>query len=79
LAPNLLFTWRRQFLAAAVEEDGAGAGFVPVRLTQESRALPEAVAASRLEIRLPSGIVINVIGEVASESLRRVLSVLAPG
>ena len=24
LAPNLLFTWRRQFLAAAVEGDGAG-------------------------------------------------------
>jgi transposase len=79
LAPNLLFTWRRQFLAAAVEGDGAGGGFVPVRLTEESPALPEAVAASRLEIRLPSGIVINVIGEVASESLRRVLSVLAPG
>jgi transposase len=83
LAPNLLFTWRRQFLAAAVEDDGAGGGFVPVCLRQEGPALSEAMAASpagaaRLEIRLPSGIVINVIGEVASESLRRVLSVLAP-
>jgi hypothetical protein len=52
-------------------------------LTQEGPALAEAVGASpadgpRLEIRLPSGIVINVIGEVAIESLRRVLSALAP-
>ena len=29
--------------------------------------------------RLPSGIVINVIGEVASESLRQVLAALAAG
>ena len=84
VAPNLLFTWRRQFLAAAVEVAGAGAGFVPVRLAEEGPSLQEAVSASaaaapRLEIKLPSGIVINVIGEVASESLRRVLSVLAAG
>ena len=84
IAPNLLFTWRRQFLAAAVAENGASSNFVPVRLTQEGPASPEAVttapaSAPRLEIKLLSGVVISVIGEVASESLRRVLSALAAG
>jgi transposase len=84
VAPNLLFTWRRQFLAAAVEGAGASVGFVPVRLAEEDPASAEAVNPSpavgpRLEIRLPSGIVINVIGEVGSESLRRVLAALGRG
>jgi hypothetical protein len=53
-------------------------------LAEESPGLPETVigspaAGSRLEIKLPRGIVINVIGEVASESLRRVLAALAAG
>ena len=84
VAANLLFTWRRQFLASAVEMAGAGPSFVPVRLTAEDPAAVEAQAvspavAARLEIRLPSGIVINVIGEVASESLRQVLAALGAG
>jgi transposase len=84
VAANLLFTWRRQFLAAAVAGDDASAGFVPVRLTEEVPGLPETgtgspVGGGRLEIRLPSGIMINVIGEVASESLRRVLTALGVG
>ena len=84
MAANLLFTWRRQFLASAVEMAGAGPSFVPVRLTAEDPAAVEAQAvspavAARLEIRLPSGIVINVIGEVASESLRQVLAALGAG
>ena len=84
VAPNLLFTWRRQFLAAAVGGGRAVTSFVPVHLTEEDPASPEAVSPSpvvapRLEIRLPSGIVINVVGEVASESLRRVLAALGAG
>ena len=84
VAANLLFTWRRQFLAAVVAGDGATARFVPVRLAEEDPGLPETVtgspgAGSRLEIKLPSGIVINIIGEVASENLRRVLAALAVG
>src|SRR5258708_36294011 len=35
VAANLLFTWRRQFLAAAVAGDDASASFVPVRLTEK--------------------------------------------
>ena len=35
VAANLLFTWRRQFLAAAVAGDGATARFVPVRLAEK--------------------------------------------
>jgi len=84
VAPNLLFTWRRQFLASAVEMAGASPSFVPVRLTAEDPASVEAQAVSsavttRLEIRLPSGIVITVVGEVASESLRQVLAALGAG
>ena len=84
VAPNLLFTWRRQFLASAVEMGGAGPSFVPVRLTAEDPAGVEAPAVSsavsaRLEIRLPGGIVINVFGEVAGESLRQVLAALGAG
>ena len=84
VAPNLLFTWRRQFLASAVEMAGSGPSFVPVRLTAEDPSAVEAQAvspavAARLEIRLPSGIVITVFGEVASESLRRVLAALGAG
>ena len=79
VAANLLFTWRRQFLAAAVAGAGASAGFVPVRLREEGPPPLEATTCSpvvtpRLEIRLPSGMVISVLGEVSSESLRRVLA-----
>jgi hypothetical protein len=42
----------------------------------EAPAVSSAVSA-RLEIRLPSGIVINVFGEVTGESLRQVLAALA--
>src|SRR5882757_8719307 len=79
VAANLLFTWRRQFLAAAIAGDDTSASFIPVRLTEEVPGLPETgtglpVAGGRLEIRLPSGIVVSVIGEVAGESLRQVLA-----
>jgi transposase len=82
VAANLLFTWRRQFLAVAVAGDDASARFVPVRLTEEVPGLPETgtpAVSARLEIRLPSGIVINVFGEVAGESLRQVLAALGAG
>ena len=84
IAANLLFTWRRQFLAAAIGSHGARA----IRASSGSvageshpalsRRGPPA-AASHIKIRLPSGIVINVIGEVASRALRRVLAALAGG
>ena len=84
VAANLLFTWRRQFLAAAIAGDDTSASFIPVRLTEEAPGLPETgtglpVAGGRLEIRLPSGIVVSVIGEVAGESLRQVLAALGAG
>jgi transposase len=84
VAANLLFTWRRQFLAAAVAGDDTSPSFVPVRLTAEDPAAAELQAVSpavpaRLEIRLPSGIVVSVIGEVAGESLRQVLAALGAG
>jgi len=84
VAANLLFTWRRQFLAAAIAGDDTSASFIPVRLTEEVPGLPETgtglpVAGGRLEIRLPSGIVVSVIGEIAGDSLRQVLAALGAG
>src|SRR5215469_6316311 len=71
-------------LAAPVSGGSRREGFVPARLTEEGPASLEAptcsaVVAARLEIRLPSRIVINIVGEVSSENLRCVLAALTTG
>jgi transposase len=81
IAPGLLFTWRRQFLAAAIGGNGADSAFVPVQLTAPSPAADaNAVTSSpigpRIELRLPSGVVISVTGDGARETLQQVLSAL---
>ena len=65
IAPNQLFGWRRQFLAAATASDGEASGFVPVRMTCEASAaaagsVPLMGRSSAIEIRLPSGVSIGV-------------------
>jgi len=81
IAPNQLFTWRRQLLAAATGADVGANGFVPVRISGEGsaagRSAPSAVMAGGIEIRLPSGVVIGVGSEVDVEALRRVLTALS--
>jgi transposase len=87
ISSGQLFTWRRQFLAAAVGAVGE-AGFVPVQIANGS-AVPhlagsEPVAGSRsalrsegcIEIKLPGGIAISVGKDVDVETLRRVVAAL---
>lgn len=78
IAPQQLFTWRRQLLAAATATGDDG--FLAVAVA-EPPALPGPAPvpceAGRIEIVLPSGIVIRVGTDVAVEPLRRVLAVLA--
>ncbi len=81
IAPNQLFTWRRQLLAEAIANDGGHDGFVPVAIAAEV-AVPRLPGSTRagdrpIEIRLPNGIVIGVSDAVAVEPLRRVLTALA--
>ena len=84
IAPNQLFGWRRQFLAAATASDGEAGGFVAVRMIGEASvaaggSLPPAGRSSAIEIRLPSGVAIGVGNDVDVEALRRVLSALSGG
>ena len=83
IAPNQLFGWRRQFLAAATAGDGEASGFVPVRMIGEASvvagSIPSPGRSSAIEIRLASGVSIGVGNDVDVEVLRRVLSVLLAG
>ena len=82
IAPGQFFTWRRQFLAAATGVDIENDGFVPVQIAS---SLPRAAglgfsatsAGPRIEIRLPSGVMIGVGHDIEVEPLRRVLTALA--
>ena len=78
IAPGQLFTWRRQLLAATLG-DGVGEGsFVPVRIAEAAASTPYSTASPpRIEIRLVSGTVISVGGDVEVEPLRRVLAALS--
>jgi transposase len=78
IAPGQLFTWRRQLLAAAIEDCNGESGFVPVRITTDHVAgpLPRSDEPRHIEIRLSSGVVISVGREVEIEPLRRVLTAL---
>ncbi len=80
IAPNQLFGWRRQFLAAATAADTEASGFVPVRMIGEASVSagrsPSTGLSSGIEIRLPSGVAIGVGNDVDVAVLRRVLSVL---
>ena len=76
---NLLFSWRRQHEQGVLAErtrPPRAAKMLPVRIATPS-ALPSTAAAPAIEIELPCGTRVRVIGEVDSERLRAVLSVLA--
>jgi transposase len=74
IAPSQLFTWRRQLLAAAIGGGEAASGFVPVRVTADPASAAPARVGQPIDIRLPSGIVVSVGGDVDVEVLRRVLT-----
>jgi transposase len=84
IAPNQLFGWRRQFLAAATAADTEASGFVAVRMIGEAsvaagRSMPSTGLSTAIEIRLPSGVAIGVGNDADVAALRRVLSVLWAG
>ncbi|MBX6740978.1 MAG: transposase [Acetobacteraceae bacterium] len=64
ISTGLLFTWRKEMLAAAM------AGFVPVEVVPEVPKLeapppataPVAEAAGRIEVALPSGATVRISG-----------------
>jgi transposase len=76
---NLLFSWRRQHeqgvLAERTRPPRAGK-MLPVRIAALS-ASPATAAAPAIEIELPCGTRVRVIGDVAVERLTAVLSALA--
>lgn len=76
---NLLFSWRRQHEQGVLAErtrSPRATKMLPVHVTTPSPASAAAVA-STIEIELPCGARVRVIGEVASERLGAVLSALA--
>src|SRR5215207_7730999 len=79
IAPGQLFTWRRQFLAEATGVAIQDGGFVPVQIAAAPPAtdgseLSASRVETRIEIRLPNGVVIGVGCDVEIEALRRVLA-----
>jgi transposase len=78
IAAGQLFTWRRQLIAAVTGERGGASGFVPVQIAKDDAASSAPVSVElRIEIRLPSGVVIGVGRDVEVEPLRRVLAALS--
>jgi transposase len=79
IAPGQLFTWRRQLLAKAAENNNGESG-VSVRISADAPATPGGTPSSQpephIDIRLPGGIVVSVGGDVEVDVLRRVLTVL---
>jgi transposase len=78
IGTGLLFTWRREMLATAMS------GFVPVEVVPETPRVEAAVSAPAtttetpgvIEVALPSGTTVRVIGRVDAAALRGVLAEL---
>jgi transposase len=78
LNANLLFSWRRQHEQGVLAErtrPPRAARMLPVRLATPS-ALPSPTTTPAIEIELPCGARVRVIGDVDSERLTAVLSAL---
>jgi transposase len=76
---NLLFSWRRQHEQGVLADrtrPPRAANMLPVRIAAPS-AVPSTAAAPAIEIELPCGARVRVIGEVDAERLTAVLSALA--
>jgi len=80
ISTGQLSTWRKQFRSGELTE------FVPVSVVADT-ALPEpavvpesvekaAVAVGMIEVDLPSGVRLRIIGDVGEAALRRVLAAL---
>jgi len=77
---NLLFSWRRQHEQGVLAErtrPPRAAKMLPVRITPPSALPSPATAEPAIEIELPCGARLRVIGDVAADRLTAVLSALA--
>jgi transposase len=77
---NLLFSWRRQHQQGVLAEHTRpprAAKMLPVRITTTSALPSPATGEPTIEIELPCGARVRVIGDVAAERLTAVLSALA--
>lgn len=75
---NLLFSWRRQHQQGVLAErtrPPRAAKLLPVHVASSSPS-SSAVVASTIEIELPCGARVRVIGDVAAERLAAVLTAL---
>jgi transposase len=76
IGTGLLFTWRREMLATAMS------GFVPVEVVTEAPRIEAPAretttkASGVIEVALPSGTTVRVIGRVDAAVLRGVLAEL---
>jgi transposase len=80
ISSGQLYTWRKQF------RSGALTGFMPVSIAPitpvfSAPAAPVEVASEPrvpglVEVELPSGIKLRIMGDVESDALRRILSAL---
>ena len=78
ISTGLLFTWRKEMLATAM------AGFMPVEVVPEAPRLEAPPAATSqaagppgtIELVLPSGATVRIIGQVDAALLRAVLAEL---
>jgi transposase len=76
---NLLFSWRRQHQQGVLAErtrPPRAAKMLPVHVAAPS-ASSSAAVVSTIEIELPCGARVRVIGDVATEQLTAVLSAVA--
>ena len=76
---NLLFSWRRQLEQGVLAEHTRpprASKMLPVHVATSSASSSAAVAPT-IEIELPSGARVRVIGDVVAEQLTAVLSALA--
>ncbi len=77
ISSGQLYTWRKQFRL------GELTGFVPVAVTPDPPRLPapDPPEAERdsgmIEVELPTGVKLRLVGNVGEASLRRVLSALS--
>jgi transposase len=77
---NLLFSWRRQHEQGVLAErtrPPRAAKMLPVRMAASSALPSSATAEPTIEIELPCGARVRVIGDIAAERLTAVLSALA--
>jgi transposase len=79
IAPGQLFNWRRQFLARTIDDSRESGVSLRISTATAPSApgTPLSPIERHIDIKLPSGIVVSVRGDVEVDVLRRVLTALS--